>query len=297
MIGIPLYPVTICGSLSALGLAKIVLMPTAITLPTLKALRNLAFAAIVQPFLLSLIVSPAAAWGNVAHRAIVNLVEENLTPEAAKEIQRLLALENANRLSDVVMWADMIRRQEIPGTPDHDVPIPFDAEGYNAERDCQKLCIVRGIPFYLERLADKTKTDAERLEALKYVIHLVGDIHQPLHTSQDGGSQLVAWDTKVVYLHILWDVTILTASYPSPDVLAPAVAKRLRPMSDCGTAEQWANEGHKIEQTFVYPELGPERAQPIPISSEYAEKALPIVEERLALATMRLSCVLNRTLR
>lgn len=267
------------------------------TSPGSKTIRRLGFAVALQLCLVSSASDQAAAWGNVAHRAIVNLAEQSLTPEAAKEVQRLLALENASRLSDVVMWADMIRRQEIPGTPDHDVPIPFDAEGYDAERDCQKLCIVRGIPFYLERLADKKKTDAERLEALKYVIHLVGDIHQPLHTSQDGGSQLVAWDTKVVYLHILWDVTILSATYPNPDVLAPAVTKRLRPMSDCGTADQWANEGHKIEQTFVYPELGPERTPPIPISSEYAAKALPIIEERLALATMRLTCLLNGALR
>ena len=239
---------------------------------------------------------PASAWGNVAHRAIVNVAEQQLTPQTAKEVQRLLALEGAHRMSDVVMWADMIRRMEIPGTPDHDVSIPFDAEGYDAERDCQKLCIVRGIPLYLEKLADLTKSDAERLEALKYVIHLVGDIHQPLHTSQDGGSQLVAWDTKVVYLHILWDVTIVAATYPTPDALAEAISKRLRPSPDCGTPEGWANEGHVIEKTFVYPELGPERRQPIMLPAEYAPKALPIIEERVALAATRLSCVLNGAL-
>jgi len=263
---------------------------------SLAAARSLILAIGLQLCLAFASSVPAAAWGNVAHRAIVNLAEQQLTPQAAKEIQRLLALEGAANLADVVMWADMIRRLEIPGTPDHDVSIPFDADGYDAARDCQNFCIVRGIPFYLERLADRTKPDAERLEALKYVVHLVGDIHQPLHTSQDGGSQLVAWDTKVVYLHILWDVTILAATYPTPDALAPALVKRLRPLSGCGTAEQWANEGHKIEQDFVYPELGPERRQPLPISSEYAAKALPIIEERLALATMRLSCVLNNAL-
>jgi hypothetical protein len=239
---------------------------------------------------------PAAAWGNVAHRAIVNVAEQQLAPRAAQEVQRLLALEGANRMSDVVMWADMIRRMEIPDTPDHDVPIPFEADAYDAARDCQKFCIVKGIPFYQEILADRTKPDAARLEALKYVIHLVGDIHQPLHTSQDGGSQLVAWDTKIVYLHILWDVTILAATYPTPDMLAEAISKRIRPLSSCGTAEEWANEGHIIEKTFVYPELGPERRQPLMISEDYASKALPIIEERVALATTRLACLLNGAL-
>lgn len=239
---------------------------------------------------------PAAAWGRVAHAAIANLAEQQLTPEAGKEVRRLLALEGAIGLGEVVMWADLIRRQNLPGTPDHDVPIPFDADGYDAARDCESFCIVKGIPFYLEALADRTKPDAERLEALKYVIHLVGDIHQPLHTSQDGGSQLVAWDTKVVYLHILWDVTIVAATYPTPDLLAAAISKRIGPSASCGTPEQWANEGHHIEKTFVYPELGPERRQPIILPTEYAPKALPIIEERVVLATTRLSCVLNSAL-
>jgi hypothetical protein len=241
-------------------------------------------------------IGPADAWGNVAHRAIANLAEQHLTPDAAGEVKRLLALEGAKELSEVVMWADMIRRQEIPGTPQHDVGIPFDAGGYDAERDCQNFCIVMAIPHYLTILADRSKSDAARLEALKYVAHLVGDIHQPLHNSQDGGSQLVAWDSKIVYLHILWDVTILAATYPTPIALTEAVSKRVQTSSECGTPEQWSNEGHHLEKTFVYPELGPERAQPIKISTEYAAKALPIIEERIVLATTRLICVLNNAL-
>jgi hypothetical protein len=270
-------------------------MPIAL-LKRLAPARSPGLAVVILLYAAFLSAGPAAAWGSVAHRAIVNAAEQQLTPEAAKEVQRLLALEGAERMSDVVMWADLIRRQEIPGTPDHDVPIPFDAEGYDAERDCQKLCIVRGIALYLDKLADRTKPDAERLEALKYVIHLVGDIHQPLHTSQDGGSQLVAWDTKVVYLHILWDVTIIAATYPTAELLAEAVSKRLRPSSDCGTPAEWANEGHDIEKTFVYPALGPERRQPIILPADYAPEALPIIEERVALATTRLACVLNAAL-
>jgi hypothetical protein len=285
---------------SAIGAKALVLIATAkmliATPKRFEAARRLGLVVAFQLCVAFSSSSPAAAWGRVAHAAIATLAEQQLTPEAGKEVRRLLALEDASRLADVVMWADLIRRQNLPGTPDHDVPIPFDADSYDAARDCQGFCIVKGIPFYLEALADRTKPDAERLEALKYVIHLVGDIHQPLHTSQDGGSQLVAWDTKVVYLHILWDVTILVATYPTPDVLAPAISKRLRPLSGCGTAEEWANEGHTIEKTFVYPELGPERRQPLMISEDYASKALPIIEERVSLATTRLACVLNGAL-
>jgi hypothetical protein len=240
--------------------------------------------------------NPALAWGNVAHRAIASVSEQHLAPETAKEVRRLLALEGAGHLAEVVMWADQIRRQEIPGTPDHDVGIPLDAEGYDAARDCQTRCIVGAIPFYLEILADRSKPDRERLEALKYVAHLVGDVHQPLHASQDGGGQMVVWNNKTVYLHILWDVTILAGTYPNPDLLAPVVAQRFQPLTACGSPEKWANESHHIAKTFVFSALGPDHRPPIKISDDYAGKALPMIEERVTLAAMRLSCVLNGAL-
>lgn len=261
------------------------------------AARRLGLAAAFQLCAAFTSTGPAAAWGNVAHRAIVTVAEQHLAPEAAKEVARLLALDGATRMSEVIMWADMIRRQSIPGTPEHDVPIPYDSQGYNAARDCQAFCAVKAIPFYLEILADRMKPDAERAEALKYAIHLVGDIHQPLHTSKDGGSQQIAWNEKIVYLHILWDVTILAATYPNPDLLAEAIAPRVHPSSHCGTAEEWANEGHAITKSFIYTDLGPEPyPTPIALPPHYAPKALPIIEERVVLAAIRTACVLNKAL-
>jgi hypothetical protein len=251
---------------------------------------------LILPLVIFAGASPVLAWGNVAHRAIAAVSEQHLTPETAKEVRRLLALEGAANLADVVMWADQIRRQEIPGTPDHDVGIPLDAEGYDAARDCQTRCIVGAIPFYLKILTDRSRPDNERLEALKYVAHLVGDVHQPLHASQDGGGQMVVWDNKTVYLHILWDVTILAGTYPNPDLLAPVIARRFRPLTVCGSADQWANESHHIAKTFVFSALGSDHRPPIKISDDYAGKALPMIEERVTLAAMRLSCVLNNAL-
>lgn len=239
---------------------------------------------------------PAAAWGNVAHRAIVNLSEQQLTPETANEIRRLLGIEGATRMSDVVMWADQIRRLELPGTPDHDVGIPLEADGYDAARDCQTQCIVGAIPFYLAILADRSKPDKERLEALKYVAHLVGDIHQPLHASQDGGGQLVIWETKIVYLHILWDVTIVVGSYPNPDALAVAVGHKVKPMPRCDSPAQWANESHYIAKTFAFTKLDLTHPSPIPIPGDYATQALGMIEDRVALGVARLACVLNTAL-
>ena len=100
-------------------------------------------------------------------------------------------------------------------------------------------------------------------------------------------------------LHLLWDVRILQGTYTAPEQVVETITKRLRPMPDCGTPAQWANEGHQIVKTFVYPALGPPpaiRIQTIAIPDDYVAKALPIIEERLTLAAMRLSCVLNKAL-
>jgi hypothetical protein len=262
----------------------------------LEAVRRVCLAVAIQLCMGLLSSGPAAAWGGVAHRAIVMLAEQQLTPEAGKEVRRLLALEGAGNLAEVIMWADQIRRMELPGTPDHDVGIPLEADGYDAARDCETFCIVRAIPFYLEILADLSKPDKDRLEALKYVAHLVGDVHQPLHASQDGGGQMVSFDSKLVYLHLLWDVHIVSATYRTHDLLAAAISERIRPMPRCDSSVQWANESHHIAKTFVFSALGPDHRQPIIISEEYASKALPMIEERIVLATARLACVLNNAL-
>jgi hypothetical protein len=261
-----------------------------------EAARSLGLAAAFQLCVAFSSSGPAAAWGGVAHRAIAMLAEQQLAPEAAKEVRRLLALEGTSNLAEVIMWADQIRRMELAGTPEHDVGIPLEADGYDAVRDCETFCIVRAIPFYLEILADRSKPDKDRLEALKYVAHLVGDVHQPLHASQDGGGQMVSFDSKLVYLHLLWDVHIVSATYRTHDLLATAVAPRVHPLSSCDTAQQWANESHHIAKTFVFSALGPDHRQPIMISEDYASKALPMIEERVILAAARLACVLERAL-
>ena len=92
---------------------------------------------------------------------------------------------------------------------------------------------------------------------------------------------------------------IQQGTYTAPEQVAEEISKRLRPMPDCGTPAQWANEGHQIVKTFVYPELGPPpaiRIQTIAIADDYVAKALPIIHERLTQAAIRLSCVLNKAL-
>jgi S1/P1 Nuclease len=260
---------------------------------TLRALGLIVF---VQACLAVSAANPAAAWGNVGHRAVIIVAERYFTPEAQQEVRRLLALEKSDGLVSIAMWADQIRRMEVPGTPAHDVEIPVNAEGYDAARDCPNFCVVKAIPHYLAILADTSKPDAARLEALKYVAHLVGDVHQPLHASQDGGGELIAWNGKIVYLHILWDVTLLANAYPTPELMAEAIAPLAHPLQSCGTPVEWANESHEITKNFVFRALGPDRKQPIALPEDYEPQALPMIKERLALAAMRLACVLNAAL-
>ena len=163
--------------------------------------------------LLFLLLSPLHlwAWGVDGHRAIAKIAEHHLTRRAHREIQQLLGTESFTLLST---WPDEIRYypEGKDTAPWHYVNT---ASGLNHEQYVQALNSQTAPNAYnalqnkLRDLTDSSKTQAQRLEALKYVVHIVGDIHQPLHAghAEDKGGN----DIKVKYrgrdtnLHSLWD--------------------------------------------------------------------------------------------
>jgi hypothetical protein len=257
-------------------------------------------AAVATAAIVTLQASPAASWGQVGHSGIGILAEEILTPAAAAEVRRLLAVEGAEHLSEVANWADQIkpveRAKEGHDAPMHSVRIPVQAASYDAVRDCTVRCAVRAIDENIEILSDRKKTDAERETALKYVVHLIGDLHQPLHASSRSGKEVVAVG-QGIKLHRLWDTTIIRRAYRSPENLAHALRERVRTKRvSCGTAEEWANESHKIAIEFVYKELDPVTEEPIKLPAGYTKRALPVINDRIVDASLRLACTLNRVL-
>ena len=137
--------------------------------------------------LLSLVASPAAqAWSALGHRLTGELAEAHLDPVAAAEVARLLAGEDDPSLSGVAYWADALRNED----PDrfkttskwHYVNYPKGSCDYVPARDCDGGdCVIGAIQAQQAILADRAQPLEARRDALKFLVHFVGDSHQPMH--------------------------------------------------------------------------------------------------------------------
>lgn len=155
----------------------------------------------------------AHAWGAEGHRLVADLAQEQLRPAAQERIRQLLVQEGLTRLADISTWADDHRN---PATaPWHYVNFPRDSCTYVAARECPDgRCVVGAVERQAELVA-RSDDPAQALLALKYLVHLVADLHQPLHAGyQDdrGGNnvqlQVLARGSN---LHALWDTHMIRA--------------------------------------------------------------------------------------
>jgi hypothetical protein len=251
---------------------------------------------------------PALAWGYEAHRVIAEIAEQFLAPQTAHQVRELLAIENVTTLADVSTWADEIRLQHPETGPWHYVNIPItlptgEPAEYDAGRDCaQGACVVAKIEQFEHVLSDQKAPERQRLEALKYIVHFIGDAHQPLHVSNDhdrGGN-----DVPVIFLglpsnlHAVWDSGIITPAVKGNErayalQLVQSISEKQRQQWSEGTLISWVNEGHEIAARTIYGEL-PHAAT---LPDDYENKALPIVNEQLERAGVRLAVLLDASLK
>ena len=125
--------------------------------------------------------SQAWAWGSEGHRIIAEIAEQYLEPGPAREVRGLLAIENAMSLAEVSNWTDEIRGQRRDTAPWHFVDIPIGASAYDPARDCPRgNCVVGKIDQFIAELRDQSLPPGQRLEALKFVVHFIGDVHQDM---------------------------------------------------------------------------------------------------------------------
>lgn len=228
-------------------------------------------------------VSAALAWGPEAHEAIGERAEARLTPEA------LAALRQLTDTPLAALSTELDDKRRAPGwawsRPLHFVNIDPLADGLEPLRDCPTHdCATAAVAHFAHRLAAE-QDPAARLEALSVVVHLVGDIHQPLHVSyahDRGGNDHRVWhDGARTDLHALWD-----------DVLPLAALEMTPPeVTGGGTPEDWAAESFRITREFAY--TAPPDAQ---VSAEYIARAVPLVSIRIEEASVRLAAVLEGAL-
>lgn len=145
---------------------------------------------------IALLPSVAFAWGGQGHQVVALIAQIHLTPEAKTEITKLLGPGLNIYDADVASWADQIKREQRATADWHYVNIPFDADGYDEARDGRTKTgktrdnVVHAINDQVAILSDATAPKEKRAEALKWVVHLIGDSTQPLHCAvrdKDGG--------------------------------------------------------------------------------------------------------------
>ncbi len=122
-------------------------------------------------------------WGREGHRIIAAVAEDHLNETTKVMIQSLIG---NNHLYSISNWADDIRRERRDTAPWHYVNIPLGST-YNVSRYCPppRSCVVEKIADFIKVLTDKKASREQRAEALKFVVHFVGDIHQPLHAAKE----------------------------------------------------------------------------------------------------------------
>lgn len=242
---------------------------------------------------------PALAWGPRGHRIVARLAEAQLTPRAWAEARRLLALRGARHLSDIANWADELRDTD-PGLYRqtgrmHFVNFESPDCIYRPPRDCRRdRCAVAAIGKYSAILADRSASPAERAEALAFVVHLVADVHQPLHADyrhDAGGNDFqVRWRGRSTSLHHVWDSLLIDSTGLSAAAFADKLQAERPPVAAGGTPAEWAEESCRLDlDGGVYP---PTHV----IDDAYVQRELPVVEQRLRQAGARLAALLNRDL-
>ena len=171
---------------------------------------------------------------------------------------------------------------------------------FDRARDCKEdQCVVAAIEKYTAILRDKSQPKDKRREALTFVVHFVGDIHQPLHTAGDkdrGGN-----DIKVRYLgsetnlHTVWDSMLIEWGPATVEDYATYLLEfelRGRPVEELqsGTAVDWINESHYAAVKYGY-DIGTGN-----LGGDYAKHNIGVVYERLLRGGLRLRKVLEDAL-
>jgi hypothetical protein len=247
--------------------------------------------------------APAWAWGRVGHRVIAKLAERHLTDQARAVIKALL--EPGESLADAANWADEHLRDVKGSGPWHYVDIPLDQDRYDdrfAGDAPEKGCIVPKIREFRAILKDRSRPVQERRQALRFLIHLVEDLHQPLHVGEDhdrGGNDLqVRWYDQGSNLRAVWDYGMIEHAGRGEDGwLADLIAMDTdedRRQAQAGSVEDWATESLlAAREAYQDPKTGQRIRPGTKLADEYQARSLPVVKQRLYQAGVRLARVLN----
>jgi hypothetical protein len=299
---------------------------------------------------------PARGWGCEAHETIALLADKHLTAHARKMVYELLEAAPVDPRTprschpttptvfvEASFWADDVRRDKTSPFhetgPWHFIDIPRGVSSGDLRRFCpaRKGCVLQAIDEQI-RVLRTARGDRRRADALRFIIHLIGDLHQPLHaaTNNDRGGNCVPVayfgmeprlppnhtqdDAYRPNLHAVWDTDIIRRilRHRDPAWFAGVIEHRFQSQMVSWQRQpidlnQWAWETHQVAEETVYgllstpiPPEPPTRETPCDrmsqrmltlrerVTKRYQKAAVPVVEEQLAKAAIRLAMVLNQ---
>jgi S1/P1 Nuclease. len=283
----------------------------------MKALRRMTLALAA---LASLWAAPAMAWWDYGHRTVAAIAMANVTPHTRAAIRRLLAEQGGldtpkcamHSLEDAAVWPDCVKPERWRFGYAYDwhyqnMPVcePFDIKAHCADGECVTGQIDRNARL----LADRKLAPVLRLEALAFVVHFIGDVHQPLHVGENadlGGNRVKAdygmatgWN-----IHSIWDGLLAERAISSarPPLVRKYTASD-RAAMDGGTVEDWARESWQISRDFIYDQVfagavpcADKNPPKVIWTNEMNEKAIPIVDSQIEKAGLRLAKLLDEAL-
>ena len=290
-------------------------------------------ALLVASFLLAIFPTdphPASAWGDEGHKVIALIAEHYLDSAVRSKVATLLATDTdpltGHDIVSEATWADKYRDSDRDTTKiryqgtwrwhfvDIELTQPDLASacfglpplppGVPASKGSPQACVVDKINQFAAELGDRATGASEQLLALKFLLHFVGDLHQPLHAADDhdagGNKKLISSEgPHPSNLHHYWDVEFVERLGTDPRQVAAILIGRIsepqRQEWSSGTPADWAMQGFELARRDAYGLLPPPGTQgTYSLPPEYTEQAERDVELQLGRAGVRLRFVMNR---
>ncbi|XP_065880786.1 endonuclease 2 [Euphorbia lathyris] len=273
-------------------------------------------------FIICILVVVSDGWGIDGHLIVCKIAQSRLSQAAADAVKELLPESAENDLSSYCSWADRVKFRYRWSSPLHYIDTPDSLCSYIYSRDCKDedgekgRCVAGAINNYTSQLLTYKTVSSQYqynlTEALLFLSHFMGDIHQPLHvgfTSDKGGNTIdVHWYTRKQLLHHVWDNSIIETDeerfYNSiADGLVDAIQKNITgEWSDLvprweicrgnnkACPDIYASEGIKAACDWAYKGA----SEGSVLEDDYFLSRKPIVHLRLAQGGVRLAATLNR---
>ena len=275
---------------------------------------------------------PAQCWWEDGHRTTARLAAYYLTPETRARLALIMGVPNdpssiADGLALASTWADEIKKDRPETNAWHYIDIALqDKRDEIAARCVDQNCVTARIEMYSQQLVtDKNAPDPTAdLDALRFLVHFVGDVHQPLHAVSDAdlGGNCEPLDPvyeKARNLHALWDGPLVNDINPDDKQLASELKTELdgfsggrRKKMTEGSVDDWAWQSHKEAEKVIYKQLHipvepvefPANCKAAPqeilddkitVESSYLDEMKPVVRLQLERAALRLARLLNQT--